>query len=97
MQKFVVHIAQDLLVPCKGTCKRRFRFFLSPNFTGDVLWYFFSPPLGKEGAVEVGAPDATELVAGTLSPGSEAVPQYSNQYSLPYHTGRYTQLQNQGN
>jgi hypothetical protein len=46
---------------------------------------FFS---GQQGAVEAGASDAAEHMAGTLSTGSEAVSQYSNQYSIPHCTGR---------
>jgi hypothetical protein len=61
-------------------------FHLFSNFTGDVSQHnFFS---GQQGAVEAGSSDAAEYMARTLPPGSEAVSQYSNQYSIPHRTGR---------
>ena len=43
---------------------------------------------GQQDAVKTGAADATEYVVVTLPPGCEAVPQYSNQYSISHRTGR---------
>jgi len=43
---------------------------------------------GQQDAVKTGAADATEYVVVTLPSGCEAVPRYSNQYSVSHHTGR---------
>jgi len=47
---------------------------------------------GQQDAVKTGAADATEYVVVALPPGCEAVPQYSNQYSISHHTGRQVVL-----
>jgi hypothetical protein len=43
---------------------------------------------GQQDAVKIGAADAAEYVVVTLPPRCEAVPQYSNQYSISHGTGR---------